>query len=229
VLPSLSQGLEFTLSPRMAHFECVVTETQRAIADYGTRSPNRFATATSVSMCCAGKASVLKPRPSSRSEPRRSSTAMSDAGLKPGSAVQLADPLEALRIVTGDPTCRKKLRMTGGEERTAIGIQRHYLEMAEAHAGHACMPAWTSDVCRRWRSVLDLLEGAPDSVSQTLDWGIKWALYKNHARNLGIRWDVLPILNQAAALLATQVLPIPLTLPRACRLSGRPDGQLDPG
>ncbi|MFZ0692340.1 MAG: proteasome accessory factor PafA2 family protein, partial [Acidobacteriaceae bacterium] len=52
-----------------------------------------------------------------------------------------------------------------------------------------------------WRSILDLLEDAPDSVTQTLDWAIKLALYTNHARNVGISWDSLPILNQAAALL----------------------------
>lgn len=202
-----SQGLEFTLSPRMAHFECVVTENStRDRGLWHTKSEPLCDGYKRLHVLC-GESQCSETATFLKIGATALVTAMSDAGLKPGSAVQLADPLEALRIVTGDPTCRKKLRMTGGEERTAIGIQRHYLEMAEAHAGHACMPAWTSDVCRRWRSVLDLLEGAPDSVSQTLDWGIKWALYKNHARNLGIRWDVLPILNQAAALLATQVLP----------------------
>ncbi len=202
-----SQGLEFTLSPRMAHFECLVTENStRDRGIWHTKSEPLCEGYKRLHVLC-GESQCSETATFLKIGATALVTAMSDAGLKPGSAVQLADPLEALRIVTGDPACRKKLRMAGGEERTAIGIQRHYLEMAEAHAGDASMPTWTSDVCRRWRSVLDLLEEAPDSVSQILDWGIKWALYTNHAHNLGIRWDALPILNQAAELLATQAPP----------------------
>lgn len=69
------------------------------------------------------------------------------------------------------------------------------------------MPEWASEVCRRWRAVLDQLEDAPASVDKTLDWGIKRALYASHAQSLGVRWDELPFLNQvigqAAALLET--------------------------
>jgi hypothetical protein len=89
----------------------------------------------------------------------------------------------------------------------ALAIQRHYLEAAEAHLGASFMPEWASEVCRRWRAVLDQLEDAPASVDKTLDWGIKRALYASHAQSLGIRWDELPFLNQvidqAAALLET--------------------------
>ncbi len=196
-----SHGLEFTLSPRMAHFECLVTENStRDRGLWHTKSEPLCAGYKRLHVLC-GESQCSETATFLKIAATALVTAMSDAGLKPGSAVQLADPLEALRIVTADPTCKKMLRMTGGEERTAIGIQRHYLEMAEAHADHACMPAWTSDVCRGWRSILDLLEDAPDSVTQTLDWAIKLALYTNHARNVGISWDSLPILNQAAALL----------------------------
>ena len=197
-----SHGLEFTLSPRMAHFECLVTENStRDRGLWHTKSEPLCAGYKRLHVLC-GESQCSETATFLKIAATALVTAMADAGLKPGSAVQLADPLEALRTVAADPTCKKMLRMTGGEERTAIGIQRHYLEMAEAHAGHPSMPAWTSEVCRCWRSILDLLEDAPDSVAQTLDWAIKWALYTNHAtRNLGIRWDSLPILNQAAALL----------------------------
>jgi hypothetical protein len=123
--------------------------------------------------------------------------AMADAGLTPGGVLQLADPLAAMRSVAGDVTCKKPLRMASGNFMTAIGVQRYYLEQAEAHLGASFMPAWAAEVCRRWRSILDQLEDAPASVEKTLDWGIKLALYANHARNLDIRWDALPLLNQA--------------------------------
>ena len=121
---------------------------------------------------------------------------MADAGLAPGSAVQLADPLAALRTIAADVTCKTPLAMADGSSMTAIAIQRHYLALAEDRVGDSFMPAWAPQVCCRWRAVLDRLEDAPDSVEQTLDWAIKRTLFANHARSLGIRWDDLPIWNQ---------------------------------
>ena len=40
-----------------------------------------------------------------------------------------------------------------------------------------------------WRDFLGMLEHAPGSVADSLDWGIKYAVFGNHARSLGIRWD----------------------------------------
>jgi len=45
--------------------------------------------------------------------------------------------------------------------------------------------------------ILDDLEGEQRSTEKMLDWGIKRALYANYAEGLGIRWDKLPLLNQA--------------------------------
>jgi hypothetical protein len=120
---------------------------------------------------------------------------MADAGLAPGNAVKLADPLEAMKQIAGDVTCKRPLRMADKSSSTALAIQRHYLEMAEAHVSDSFMPAWAAEVCRRWRAVLDQLENAPTAIDKTLDWGIKRALYADQARSLGVRWDDLPFWN----------------------------------
>jgi hypothetical protein len=104
--------------------------------------------------------------------------------------------------VAGDVTCKKPLAMADGGSVTAVAIQRHYLDQAEAHLGDSFMPAWAAEVCHRWRAVLDQLEGAPGSIQQTLDWGIKLALYSDHARRLGVRWDALPFWNRVIDRLA---------------------------
>ncbi len=123
--------------------------------------------------------------------------AMAEAGLKPGAEVRLADPVRAMHAVLGDVSCRTPLAMEDKTARTAIEVQRHYLEMAEAHASDGCMPSWTSEVCRLWREVLDRLETGPEAVARTLDWGIKYALYAAYARTLGVRWESLAALNRA--------------------------------
>ena len=118
--------------------------------------------------------------------------AMAEAGLCPGRDVQLVAPLEALRVVAGDPRCRKTLRVKGSPGMTAIDIQRHYLAMAEAHVDEPFMPPWARAVCERWRRLLDLLESGPEAVSRVLDWGIKLALYAHHASARGLNWERLP-------------------------------------
>jgi len=191
----LSRGLEFTLSPRMAHFRQVMTEnstSERGIwhekleplsSDY-----NRLHVLCGESLC-SETSTYLKLGTTALI------VAMADAGLTPGEAVQLADPVSALHTVAADVSCKKTLEMAQVSRLTAIDIQRHYLKMAEAHLGEGFMPEWAPEVCQRWRAILDDLESDPNSVKQTLDWGIKLALYENHARAMGIPWDELPSLN----------------------------------
>ena len=192
----LSRGLEFTLSPRMAHFRRVVTlssTSERGIwhdkSEPLCSGYSRLHVICGESLC-SQTATFLKIGATALI------VAMADAGLVPGSAVQLAEPLEAMQKVAGDATCKRALRLADGRILTAVAIQRHYLEAAEAHLGARFMPEWAAEVCRLWRAVLDRLEDAPESVAKTLDWGIKLALYANYARSLGIRWDELPFLNQ---------------------------------
>jgi len=204
----LSQGLEFTLAPRMAHFRRLVT--QSSTSERGIWHSKSESLCSGYSrlhvLCgeslCSETAAYLKIGTTALI------VAMADAGHQPGGGVQLADPLAAMHEVAADATCRKPLRMADGGYRTAISIQRHYLMHAEGHLRDGFMPSWAPEVCRRWRELLDKLEHAPSSVDKTLDWGIKHALYANHARGLNLRWDDLPLLNlvidQLVAVLAAR-------------------------
>jgi proteasome accessory factor A len=191
----LSRGLEFTLSPRVAHLELVVSRSstsERGI--WHTKSEPLCSGYSRLHVLC-GESLCSETATFLKIGATALIVAMADAGLQPGSAVQLADPLEAMRKIAGDTTCKRPLRMTDGRLMTAIDIQRSYLEMAEAYVSASFMPAWAAEVCRRWRAVLDQLEEAPAAVDKTLDWGIKRALYADHARSLGIRWEDLPYWN----------------------------------
>ncbi len=198
----LSPGLEFTLSPRVAHLQHVVSgnsTSERGI--WHTKSEplcsgHRRLHVLCGDSLCSESGAFLKLGATALV------VAMADAGLAPGSAVQLAAPLVAMQMVAGDVTCKKPLRMADGSSQTALAIQRLYLELAEAHVGARFMPAWAGKFCPRWRAVLDQLEQGPGSVAATLDWGIKLALYTQQARRMGIRWDAIPFLNQVIARLA---------------------------
>jgi hypothetical protein len=191
----LSQGLEFTLSPRMAYFRLLVTQSstsERGIWHEKSESLcsgyKRLHVLCGESLC-SETANFLKVGATALL------VAMADEGLTPGNAVQLADPVAALQTVAGDVTCKTPLKMADGGYLTAIDIQRHYLEQAEACIGFGFMPEWAPEVCRQWRAIIRDLDQGSDAVAQKLDWGIKLALYANHARSMGVRWDELARLN----------------------------------
>ena len=125
--------------------------------------------------------------------------AMADAGVQPGSEVRLASPLAALRAFAADPRGRARATLANGKTARALDIQRHYLRQAERHRGARFMPAWADAVCERWREVLALLEAGPASVSATLDWAVKHALYVDHARRRGFSWQTLPLWTRTLA------------------------------
>ena len=192
----LAEGLEFTLSPRAAHLEHVISGSStgsRGIFHTKDESLSSSGYHRLHVLCgeslCSEIAAFLKIGATALV------VAMAEAGLKPGRAVRLENPLEALQAVARDATCRTPLKLADGGCRTALEIQRHYLELAESHASDAFMPPWSAEICRRWRAMLDLLDDAPRSVVRTLDWAIKIPLYADRARHRGVAWERFPLFN----------------------------------
>lgn len=110
-----------------------------------------------------------------------------DRGVPCGEAAQLADPVRAMLAIARDPTCRQKVLLADGRRRSALEIQEHYLAAVEGQLGRRFLPGWAEDVCREWRSMLEALRGAPESVQTTLDWAIKHRLFADE----GVRAKLL--------------------------------------
>ena len=190
---NLSKGIEFTLSPRVAHLN-------RGVSGESTHHRGIFHTKGETLaghdyqrlhlLCgesvCSETAAWLKLGTTALI------VAMVDAGLSPGDAVQPRSPLDAIRTFARDPTCRATVPAIDGRRLDALDIQHHYLDEAERHVDDAFMPPWAGDVCRRWRAALERLEGAPASVSSVLDWAIKLPLFRDRAARRGLAWDSLP-------------------------------------
>ncbi len=119
--------------------------------------------------------------------------AMAEEGLKPGAEMRLASPLEALHAVSSDITCKRKLRLAGGGEATAIELQRRLLQLAERN--RSVLPPWADAICSLWRLTLDRLEDAPDSVATVLDWAIKRRLFYDRAERRGVPVERFALLN----------------------------------
>jgi len=121
--------------------------------------------------------------------------AMAEAGIRLGNGVELFDPLGAMTAFACDAECQATALLKNGKSLSAIQIQRHYLNRAEAHMHDSFMPPWAEEACRHWRRVLDQLETEPQAMAGTLDWLIKRAVYAEFARSRGIDWKLLPAWN----------------------------------
>ncbi len=223
-------GIEFTLSPRVAHLEHEVSgaSTERRGIFHTKDEPlagldyHRLHVLSGESLCShlgdylrlATTALIVK---------------LCESGQRPGQTVQLRDPLGAMRAYVADPSCTARAEIADDKPLTALEIQRRYLDEVTSHLDAPFMPAWAGVACRRWREVLEALEADPGSMTRTLDWPMKLAIFKNRARQHRIDWDSLLSRNRRPANGETSVRRRGLSALRAelCEIDTR-FGQLGP-
>jgi proteasome accessory factor A len=191
---SLSPGLEFLISPRSPHLVAPVSDSStsnRGIFHTKDESLCRGSYHRLHLLCgeslCSEIAAWLRVGTTALV------VAMIEAGLRPGDGVDLPAPLEALHLFAGDPDFRAEVRCAGARRLTAAGIQRHYLEFAEAHLAGGFMPPWAPAVCQAWRELLARIEAAPRSRSRTCEWAIKLELSRERSRRRGIEPHTWPV------------------------------------
>lgn len=112
------------------------------------------------------------------------------ADLTPLDACILADPVEATWAVSHDPTLTTTLAMADGSAKTALEIQRIYLETIEEAvraAGEA--DADTAEVLSRWRQVLDALANGIFGAAAQVEWVAKYQLLESMRARAGLSWD----------------------------------------
>jgi hypothetical protein len=188
-----SPGIDFLISPRVAHIHNVSSDrSQDDRGIYHTKDESLAGPGNHRLHILCGE-SVC----SHRSNWLRVATtamvvAMIEGGVAPGVRVAVREPVLAFSAFSRDIDLKHAAVCSDGALRTALTIQRHFLEQAERHAGDSFMPPWTKTALHEWRRVLDDLAAGSDAVSRSLDWAIKLAVYRQAAERLGIAWDSLP-------------------------------------
>jgi proteasome accessory factor A len=95
----------------------------------------------------------------------------------------LETPVQAVRDISRDPTCKARVKLRDGRKLTAIEIQSEYLEMAHAYSLTHTLNAVEQDVLARWERTLRLLREDPMELRRELDWVIKkWLLEQQICR-----------------------------------------------
>ena len=102
--------------------------------------------------------------------------------------LEVLHPVEALRVVSHDPTCRATVRMRDGRDLTAVQILTEYLEMASAFVEREGSDPATDEVLGHWERLLGLLAGDPMDAAADIDWVAKLALLQRYRDRDGLEW-----------------------------------------
>ena len=101
----------------------------------------------------------------------------------------LENPIRAIREISHDITCRRRVRLASGREASAFEIQSEYLERAQRFADHNDLNPEEKQALAMWEHCMDGIEQDPLTLDREVDWVIKYHLierYKNkHDLDLG--------------------------------------------
>ena len=101
----------------------------------------------------------------------------------------LEDPVRAIKEISHDMTCRRRVRLKRGRELSAVEVQWEYLEMAwEYYQGRELSPQ-VRDILEKWEGVLERLSEEPLSLSREVDWVIKRELISSYCQRKGLSFD----------------------------------------
>ncbi len=88
----------------------------------------------------------------------------------------LENPIRAIREISHDMSCRRRVRLANGREVSALDIQSEYLNRALRFAEHHDLDAEEKMALDMWEHCLTAIEDDPLTLDKELDWVIKYKL-----------------------------------------------------
>jgi proteasome accessory factor A len=113
--------------------------------------------------------------------------------------LSLDNPIRAIREISHDMTCRRRVRLAGGREMSALEIQQHYFERVSQFLDNVGTDPESEHVLAEWGRVLQALSDDPLKLSREVDWVAKYHLIEDFRR----RHD-LPLSHPRIAMLDLQ-------------------------
>ncbi len=98
----------------------------------------------------------------------------------------LENPIRAIREISHDVTCRRRVRLANGRELSALDIQWEYLERAMRYARSTGFPAEVEQAVLMWEYLLTGIEKDPLSLHRELDWVAKYRLVQGYRERHGL-------------------------------------------
>jgi proteasome accessory factor A len=88
----------------------------------------------------------------------------------------LENPIRAIRDISQDMTCRRKIRLANGRELSALDIQWEYLERVMRYARTSGVSPEVERAIAMWEHLLTGLEKDPMTLHREVDWVAKYHL-----------------------------------------------------
>ena len=101
----------------------------------------------------------------------------------------LRNPVKAIKDITYDVTCKRKLRLDNGREYSPIEIQREYCEMAQKYIEQYPVDDEHKDAVYKWQYVIDTLADDPRKLDREIDWVIKRNMIESYIDRTGCSWN----------------------------------------
>ena len=100
--------------------------------------------------------------------------------------LSLENPIRAIREISHDTSCRRKIRLANGRELSALDIQWEYLDRAIRYSRSPGFPAPVQQAVEMWEHLLTGLEKDPLTLEREVDWVAKLRLIDRYQT----RWDL---------------------------------------
>ncbi len=100
--------------------------------------------------------------------------------------LSLENPIRAIREISHDTSCRRKIRLMNGRELSALDIQWEYLDRAIRYSRSPGFPAPVQRAVEMWEHLLTGLEKDPLTLEREVDWVAKYQLIDRYRA----RWDL---------------------------------------
>jgi proteasome accessory factor A len=101
----------------------------------------------------------------------------------------LRNPVKAIKDISYDTTCKRKMRLDNGREYSPIQIQREYCEMAQKYSEQYPVSDELRTAIEMWQYVLDALDTDISKLDRQIDWVIKRKLIQSYVDARDITWN----------------------------------------
>ena len=92
----------------------------------------------------------------------------------------LENPIRAIREISHDITCRRRVRLANGREASALEIQGEYLNRALKYAEKRELSPLETKALEMWEHCLTTIENDPLKLDREVDWVIKHNLIERY-------------------------------------------------
>jgi proteasome accessory factor A len=90
--------------------------------------------------------------------------------------LSLENPIRAIREISHDLTCRRRVRLANGRELSAVEMQAEYLTRAQRFAARKGLAPLEKRALDMWEHVMERLEDDPLTLTTEVDWVVKYHL-----------------------------------------------------